>query len=158
MDVKYINPVLSSIKDVFSMMLQMPVTIGKPQLKNDNEPRYDISCIIGLSGSITGSVVITLSEEVAFELASALSGEEVTKIDEDCIDAIGEIANMIAGGAKKDFPGDNSISVPGVVVGKHKVMYPKGIPIISIPCDTAKGMLLVDIAFKESNVCAGAGV
>ena len=72
--------------------------------------------------------------------------------------AIGEIANMIAGGAKKDFPGgNNSISVPSIVIGKHHVTYPSGLPIISIPCDTSTGRLTVDVALKESPVPAATG-
>ena len=84
------------------------------------------------------------------KLASALSGEDISEINEDCIDAVGEIANMIVGGAKKDFPGENnSISVPSVIVGKHQVRYPRGIPIISIPCEVGAGSMAIDIALKE---------
>ncbi|MCP4709425.1 MAG: chemotaxis protein CheX [Planctomycetes bacterium] len=157
MDIKYINPFLTSIKDVFDMMLQVPFTMGKPQIKDDDAPQSDVSGIIGLSGSVTGCVVINLSEESALQLASALSGEECTELDDDCADAIGELSNMIAGGAKKDFPGeDNAISVPSIVVGKHRVTYPSGVPIITIPCDTSAGQLTVDVALKESAVPASA--
>ena len=157
MNVKYINPFLASIKDVFDTMLQVPFTMGKPQIKDDNVPRYDVSGIIGLSGSVTGCVVINLSEEIALQLASALSGEEYTEFNDDSSDAIGELANMIAGGAKKDFPGeDNSISVPSIVIGKHRVNYPSGVPIITIPCDTSAGRLMVDVALKECPVPASA--
>jgi chemotaxis protein CheX len=93
-----------------------------------------------------------MSKDVAFHLVSCLIGAEVTELDEDCTDAIGEIANMIAGNAKTDFPGTgNSISVPSVVVGKHKVSYPSGIPIISIPCLTDKGELFIEIAIKAKS-------
>ena len=72
-------------------------------------------------------------------------------MDDTCTDAIGEIANMVAGNAKTDFPSNNnSISVPSVVVGKHKVSYPSGIPIVSIPCTVEKGQLVVEVAIKET--------
>ena len=153
MNVKFVNPFLESIKNIFNTMLQVPFEMGKVYLKNDRVPRYEISSIIGLSGTVTGCVVINLSKEIALQLASALSGETVTELDEDCIDAIGEIANMVAGGAKKDFPGDdNCISVPSVVLGKHLICYPSNIPIISIPCETKAGKLIVDIALRENKV------
>jgi len=159
MNVKYINPFLTSIRNVFDTMLQIPFNIGKPSLKEDPVPRYDISGIIGLSGGVTGCVVLNLSEELALQLASALSGEKVNKVDEDCTDAIGEIANMIAGGAKKDFPGGNNlISVPSIVIGRHHVSYPRGLPVISIPCDTSAGRLVVEVALKENFVPVAAGV
>jgi len=104
---------------------------------------------------LTGCVVINLSEETALGLASALSGEKTVKFNDDSADAIGEIDNMVAGGAKKDFPGDsNSISVPSVVVGKHKIVYPTGLPIISIPSETGVGPLVVDVALKANTTSA----
>ena len=149
MDVKYINPFGVAIKNVFQTMIDVPFKLGQPALKKDRTPNHDISSIIGLSGNVSGCVVINLSTPVALQLVSALLGDEVTEIDEDTIDAIGEIANMIAGNAKTDFPGeDNAISVPSVVTGKHDVSYPSGIPIISIPCDTDAGQMVVEIAIK----------
>lgn len=149
MDVRYINPFLKAVTNLFETMIEIPLTVGKPSLKKTMEASHEISSIIGLSGAVTGCVVISLSEAIALQLSSALVGEVFTAVDEDCIDAIGEIANMIAGNAKTDFPGDeSSISVPSVIIGKHKVAYPKGIPIVSIPCKTDKGPLVIDIALK----------
>jgi chemotaxis protein CheX len=97
-------------------------------------------------------VVISLSHEVAYLLVSAMIGCEVNEWDDDCIDAIGEMCNMIAGNAKTDFPSENnSISTPSVVVGKHKVSYPSGLPIITIPCITDKGEMFIEIALKSKN-------
>jgi chemotaxis protein CheX len=152
MDIQYINPFIVAVKNVFDTMIELPFKLGKPTLKKDNLPEHDVSGIIGLSGNVTGCVVINMSKEVAFLLVGSLIGTEVTALDEDCTDAIGEIANMIAGNAKTDFPGTgNSISVPSVVVGKHQVSYPSGIPIISIPCLTDKGELFIEIAIKAKS-------
>jgi chemotaxis protein CheX len=149
MDVRYINPFLTAVKDVFETMINVSFSIGKPCLKKDGIPPHEVSSIIGISGEVTGSVVINLSEKTALQLASALLGDEVSQLDEDCVDAIGEIANMVAGSAKNGFPVANtSLSVPTVVIGKHKVNYPSSIPIISIPCETSEGKFGVDIALK----------
>ncbi|MFH1984194.1 MAG: chemotaxis protein CheX [Pseudomonadota bacterium] len=149
MDVKYINPFLVAVENVFNTMLELPFKLGKPTLKKEPVPEQEISSIIGLSGDVSGCVVINLSKELALRLASALLDEELTEIDEDCTDAIGEIANMIAGNAKTDFPaGNTSISVPSVVIGRHKMRYPQGIPVISFPCITDSGQLIIDLAMK----------
>jgi chemotaxis protein CheX len=151
MDVKYINPFIGAVKKLFGTMIDVPFKLGQPSLKKSNLPEYEISGIIGLSGNVSGCVVINLSQEIALQLVSALIGDEVNELDEDCTDAIGEIANMIAGNAKTDFPsGGTSISVPSVVVGKHKVSYPSGLPIIAIPCLTDKGELVIEVALKEN--------
>ena len=93
-----------------------------------------------------------MPKTLAAALASILIGDTIEALDEDCIDAVGEIANMIAGNAKTDFPsGNNSISTPSVVVGKHKVSYPSGLPIITIPCITDKGDMFIEIALKTND-------
>lgn len=151
MDVRYINPFLSAVKEVFETMIEVSFSMGKPCLKKDGIPSHEVSSIIGISGEVTGSVVINLSEKTALQLASALLGDELAELDEDCIDAIGEIANMVAGNAKNGFPVANtSLSVPTVVIGKHEVNYPSSIPIISIPCETTEGKFGVDIALKTT--------
>ena len=149
MDVKYINPFLVAVKNVFNTMLEIPFKLGKPYIKKEPVPDHEISGIIGLSGGVTGCVVINMSRVIALQLSSALVGEEITDLNDDCTDAIGEIANMIAGNAKTDFPDAGvSISVPSIVVGQHKMTYPQGIPVISIPCLTDKGELVIDVALK----------
>ena len=151
MDPNYIKPFILAVKRVFETLIMVPFSLGKPELKNNSEVPFEISSFIGLSGSVTGCVVISLSEAVALDLVSVLIGEKVTKMDATCTDAIGEIANMVAGNAKTDFPSNNnSISVPSVVIGKHKVSYPSGIPIVSIPCTVEKGQLVVEVAIKET--------
>jgi chemotaxis protein CheX len=151
MDVKYINPFVKAVKKLFNTMIDVPFKLGTPSLKKGDTPDHEISSIIGLSGTVSGCVVINLSKEIALQLVSALIGEEVNELDDDCTDAIGEIANMIAGNAKTDFPSaGTTISVPSVVVGKHKVSYPSGLPIIAIPCMTDKGQLVIEVALKEN--------
>jgi chemotaxis protein CheX len=152
MDVRYINPFLKAVKNVFDTMINIPFTLGKPLLKKDITPLYEVSGIIGISGEVSGCVVVSLSQGIAVQLASALLGEEIKEINSDCTDAIGEIANMVAGDAKRDFPkGNTSVSVPIVIIGKHKVAYPTDVPIISIPCTTSGGQLSIDVALKEAS-------
>ena len=77
--------------------------------------------------------------------------ELIEELDEDCLDAVGEIANMIAGNAKTDFPGGaNAISVPRVIIGRDNVPYPPSTPIITIPCETDQGRLHIDVALKST--------
>lgn len=152
MDPNYINPFVHAVRRVFETMINVPLSLGKPYLKKGTEVPHEISSIIGLSGNVSGCVVISLSREIAFQLVSALIGEEVNELNDDCTDAIGEIANMVAGNAKTDFPTENnSISVPSVVVGKHKVSYPSGLTIITIPCKTDRGELIIEIALKSEH-------
>jgi len=155
MDVNYINPFLIAMRDVFNTMVNLPLEAGKPYLRQHNEPTYAVSAAIGISGNVTGAAVLSFPLEVAIAVASALSGTQLKSLNQDCVDALGEIANMVAGGAKAQMPGTgNKLSLPYVVLGQHRVAFPRGVPIIVIPFDTPAGRFILEIAFKAVAVPA----
>lgn len=151
MNVEYINPFLMAVQNVFDTMIDLPYKLGKPTIKSSGLTEHDVSGIIGISGEVVGCVVVSFPRQIAIQVGSCLLGEELKKVDGDCTDAIGEVANMIAGDAKKRFPKANTtISVPSVIVGNHRVAYPSGLPIISIPCETDAGPFAIEVALKEA--------
>ncbi len=147
MDVRYINPFVNSVTNVFGTMCGLKVTVGKAQLKSGDKPQSDVSGVIGFSGDAAGSVVIHFSFDTASKIASAFAGIEITPEHDDFADALGELANMIAGGAKAQFEGlDISISLPNVIVGRdHNVSASKSTPRIIIPCTTDAGTIQVEV-------------
>ena len=149
MKAAYINPFVDAVIRLFQTMMTMTVKVGQPALNTSAQPHHDVCGVIDVSGDVHGRVVVSMPEPLATVLASELLGGTIEQLDADCIDAVGEIANMIAGNAKTDFPGGASaISVPRVVIGRENVPYPVATPIISIPCDTNKGSLQIDVALK----------
>src|SRR5215475_8566039 len=97
---QYINPFLTSAVNVFRTMLNCELTRGAPFLKGHQRPDHEISGVIGLSGKAAGTVVLSLSRDVALKATEAMSGEQSSSINSDVVDAIGELTNMIAGSAK----------------------------------------------------------
>lgn len=153
MDASYITPFISSIQNVFSTMLQLSVEIGEPKIKEDPGTTHDVSGIIGMSGSITGSVVLSFRTDCAHRVVALFAGQELDVNDADFADAVGELVNMISGGAKGMFPGSLkvAISCPSVVVGEnHTVARPKDVPCIVIPCSSDCGEFVIEIALREA--------
>ena len=149
MKVEYINPFIVAARNVFDTMIHVPLTLGKPFLKEQDQRTYRVAALVGLSGTIEGIVVMRFSHPVALALASGLIKGEVKAIDADCLDALGEIGNMIVGNAKKDFPGGLvKISVPKVVTDDKQIHYPANTPVIVIPCDTGPGRFVIEVSFK----------
>src|SRR5689334_14272687 len=138
MDVAYINPFIAGIREVFDSMVRLPFCVGRPRLRESDERThklFPISVVIGLSGAASGLFVMNLAEAVALALASALAGAESKSLDADCLDALMEIANMIAGAAKKRLPdGQVNITVP-TLLETSDVVYPAGMPMIALPFD-----------------------
>ncbi len=149
MDVRLINPFVAAISNVFETMVNVKVKIGKPVLKSAEMISADVSGVIGLSGDVQGCVVLSFPGPVACKLASAFAGEEMTMEHPDFADAIGELANMVAGNAKKDFGDYNAaISLPSVITGAgHNVSQSKAYPYLVIPCETPMGSFNVEVAF-----------
>ncbi len=159
MDVRYVNPFVKSVSNVFKTMLHTDVTVGKPYLKTPHCDRPDVSGVIGLSGDVTGVVVLGFSKNVAIAVAEKFVGTSLTVDHPDFADALGELANMVAGGAKASFEGINaSISLPSVIVGEnHEVIKSKANPSLVIPCDSPMGHFTVEVAMKvEAQVAVGA--
>ena len=157
MDVRYINPFVASICNVFETMIGMPVTVGKPALKQDQTAYTDVSGVIGFSGDATGSVVLAFSFDTAAKIATAFAGMDITPDHPDFADAMGELANMVAGGAKSKFEGLKvNISLPNVITGSdHSVCASKTTPRIVLPCSTEAGSFFVEIGMVVEKKTVG---
>ncbi len=157
MDPAFITPFIASIQNVFSTMMQLPVTIGEPRLKESSGTSYDVSGIIGMSGDVVGSVVLSFPKATAQRLVTLFTGTEMTADNPDFPDAIGELANMVSGNAKGQFAGKKkvTISCPSVVIGPdHTVARPKDLPCIVFPCTTDCGEFVVEVAIAERPAAA----
>lgn len=130
-------------------MVGIKTTVGKPHLKANPAPLYDVSGIIGFSGGIVGSMVVSFQRVTAEKIVEAFAGMPITPDSPDFADAIGELANMIAGNAKKDLGALASISVPNVVIGAgHQIARLADVPCVVIPCETPIGSFAVEISIK----------
>ncbi len=147
---KLIVPFVRSLCSVFTTMVKTEATVGKPTLKATPGLTYDVSGIIGFSGDLMGSVVVSFQMETAQKLVESFAGCPVEPGSPDFGDAIGELANMIAGGAKKDLGQKASISTPTVVIGSgHTIARLSDVPCIVIPCTTPVGKFAVEVNVKQ---------
>ncbi|NLX21577.1 MAG: chemotaxis protein CheX [Phycisphaerae bacterium] len=147
MDVRYINPFIASVKHVFKTMLATDVLVSKPLLKERDEAFADVSAVIGLSGDATGCVVLSFPLATSVQAASKFGGVEMDEKHADFADALGELANMVAGHAKANITGmDLTISLPSVVIGKeHVISQSRLARRLALPCDSALGRFTVEV-------------
>ncbi len=157
MDPTYIIPFIKSAKNVFETMFQMPLECGAPSVKSESSASYDVSAIIGFAGEVEGAVVLSFPEAIARRIVTLFVGSEVTS-KEDLSDAVGELVNMIAGGAKAQFTSKKvSISCPSVVIGSgHIVHGKKDMVTVMIPATCDCGQFAIEVAMRPA-ANAGAG-
>ncbi len=152
MDQSYIIPFIKSVQNVFETMLQLPVQMGQPELKQPGDAGHDVSAIIGMSGDVEGSVVLSFPTTTAERVVALFTGTELDAGHEDFADAVGELVNMVSGGAKAQFDGKEvTISCPSVVVGQsHQVYGRKDVVAICIPCESDCGEFNVEVSIRQS--------
>jgi chemotaxis protein CheX len=137
MDVKYMNPFIIAAQVVFKTMLGIEVKMGKPILKQSKQTSGDVTGIMGLAGDQRGTLCVSFRKEGALHVYNTLMGDRCNEINEDVIDAIGELTNIISGQARKEFEKNNinlKAAIPMVVVGKDvETNFITTLPIVSLP-------------------------
>ncbi len=158
MRAEYINPFIASVSNAFLTMLDCKLRRGTISLKDHNSPKYEISGIVGLSGKAIGTVVLSLSEAVALKAASTMLMCETTEIDADVVDAVGELTNMVAGGAKAELEQYQlMVSLPNVITGRdHEVRFPSDVTPICVPFESEWGPLMLEVGLTPVREPAGA--
>ena len=123
------------------------------------QSQHEVSGIIGLSGEKgSGTVVLSLARMVAVKSTGVLLGLEKDTVDEDVIDAIGELTNMVAGAAKSQLEFlQMSLSLPMVIMGKNiMVGFDKEIRPLVVPFDCKWGELSLEIGMTVNEALVNA--
>ena len=154
-NVEYINPFVRATMDALSTMAELEIEKTNLTVKSGEGASYDISGIIGLAGEVCGSVVLSFPRATAYKIVSKFLGERKLTLDDDVQDAIGELTNIVAGGAKRDLSQLGygfKIGLPSVVVGPgHTVVRPKNAPTICVHFGSAEGEFVVEVCLKRAD-------
>jgi chemotaxis protein CheX len=148
--VEHVNPFVTSTMETFSKMVGLQAKPGRPILKKDRVADYDISGIIGLSGGAKGMVSLSFPKATAIGVTNKFIGTSHTEVNPEIVDAIGELANIVAGYAKQGLSEFNiAISLPSVIMGgNHQIMEPKDVFSFIVPFQTDVGDFHLTVSFK----------
>lgn len=112
--------IIDGTKEVFSTMLMVELETGKPIEGKGGDVDSNLTSMLGLGKDIQGMLAVHCPAVVAKDITGTFLGMEVEELDDDVKDAIGEIANMVAGGLKIFFQEngkDIELAIPTTVVG-----------------------------------------
>ena len=106
---------------------------------------------------MVGTVVFNLERTVAISAAEVLLGEKPEDLNEDVVDAVGELTNMIAGQAKAKLEEYKmNLALPTVISGKnHTISFGDIVNTIGIPFTCDWGQLTVEVGLTEAENLAG---
>jgi len=153
MDVTIINPFITATLNVLETMAFLKVDPGKPYLKKDNVAKGDVTGVLGLTGAANGTIAVTFQEASILTIVSNMFGETMTELNHEIADAVGELANMISGQARKELAEGGrhfKAAIPSVITGKgHSITHYTRGPKIAIPFYTEHGGFTIEVCFER---------
>lgn len=154
LNAQLINPIKNALVSVLTMMAQVDPVVGKPKDKLDNLAPGVVTGIIDLEGEqARGSIAVSFSKAVALDITNRMLRMELTEIDDQVKDMVGEMANMVAGGAKREMEEDGynfKLTLPTVLSGeRHEINHRVHGPKIVLPFKVASGKFYIEICFKN---------
>ncbi len=139
-------PFYQALQQVLLTMAQMEATAGVRGVKRSQKALGIVTGIIELdSKGVKGSMAVSFSQELIFEIFSRMLGEKHTQIDAEVCDLVGELTNMVTGAAKPklvELGIDLNLTRPTTVFGlNHKIVHSAKGPVfiqeIKVPCGNA---------------------
>lgn len=142
------------VQEIFSSMVGVEnIMYLPPQMDLTSHFTNCLTAMVGLAGSHSGLVSIHVPWPLALSFTSLMLGMEVTEIDDDVNDAMGEIANMIAGSFKQHLSKggkDIQLSTPSVVNGSDYTVTSAGdVENITLKFATDKEWFIVSLSLED---------
>ncbi len=146
------DKMIESTKEIFSSMVMMEISVK--EIMTDHGPLNDtITGMIGLAGTHKGVLAVHIPYGVAMAITSSFLMMDVTEINEDVHDAVGEIANMLGGNVKtilSDNGRDIDLSLPTTIAGsEYSFSSDKDVEKIIVEFDTGKGRFMVEMDLER---------
>ena len=146
---------MHDVKDIFGTMVGLEDLLHLP-IQIDPVTNFTdcISSMVGLAGHYNGLVSLHMPSKLAIRATCSMLGMDVAEAGDDVNDALGEIANMIAGSFKQHLSKggmDIHLSTPSVVYGKEYVITLSNNPDqIALRFATDDDWFMVVVAFVEN--------
>ena len=152
-DVKYINPFISSAINAIETLTGVKPVRGQPFIKDPSDsPAYDVSGAISLSGRLQGLISLNFTQDVICPLVGKMLGTDIAQVNDQVRDAVGELANITAGSAKEEMDKleiSFKISLPMVIAGRYQSHNcPPGVPCIVVPFRTSYGEFTIEVCLR----------
>jgi chemotaxis protein CheX len=113
---------IEAVTNYFDHLTGEPAIIRSAYLADVVLPRFDYTGLITLSGQFRGCVYFSATKQMTTKLLHTL--REPNLSNANLLDIVGEVANTIAGNARKHFGAELEISTPLTVFGHADAIKP----------------------------------
>lgn len=131
--------------------LRVEVTRGQLRLESSKATSGEVNVAIGVAGEAEGTVLYSMSEKTAKQIASILIGEPVPVFGQLAESAIAEMGNIItaqAAAGLEDYGFQCNLTPPTVIAGKGVVISTVDIQRLVIPLELSVGFMGISVALR----------
>lgn len=149
-----IESITQATQEIFETMLGLEAVAHDSLKERVASFTHSITGMIGLAGPYKGMLAIHLPEPVAKTITSNFLGMEIEEIGDDVKDAIGELANMLAGSIKTALAEGGreiKLSIPSAICGEEYTIdcSVEGGEQAIVPFAVAEGKFLVECHLQK---------
>lgn len=152
MDVKYINAFIRGLLDVSEMLGLTNMQRTGLNKRDTLQTKDEVNIIIGLTGEVSGNVVLSMPETTARNIASLMmGGMPVEQLDLISKSAMCELANMVAGNSVSKLEELGvllNITPPTLVAGYNLVTLISQVETLVIQFTGSPGSLEMNVALE----------
>lgn len=142
--------IVHATSEVFAGMICMELVPGEVIRNGRLDLDSNISSMIGLAGDLRGLLSVHCPRAVALAVSGSMLGMAMEEIDDDVKDALGEVANMVAGGLKASLLEADStveLAIPTTVVGNTIRTSGLGSSTLIVPFTVPDGRFAVELNY-----------
>lgn len=152
MEATLVNPFIEGTLHILDTTAFVKVKPEPPFLKTDQKSQGDITGIVEVSGELSGTAAISFSEQSILGIVSAMFGEDMTEINDEIYDAVGEISNMVAGHVTTkiaEMGKKVKVKFKEIKSGKDAVIeHVQGAQhILVLPFKSTKGKVVIEVSY-----------
>ena len=151
---KFVDPAVEALSNILHTMASTEVTVGEVGVKESPRAKGSVTGIIPLRGDkLHGSLAVTFSKPAILAVFQRMVGEKRDTLDEEVANLAGEITNMVAGGANREYSEQGfefEMATPFLLLGQNHAVHHdlKGTTVL-IPFDSDAGGIFLELCFEE---------
>jgi len=113
------DEVVQVVRSIWSSILGLDVTVESGESARERlQGQRTLTACVHITGDFEGATLVFCTAGLATRLAAVMFETPAEALSvEDVQDALGELANMVAGNIKPLFAGSSRLSLPSVVEG-----------------------------------------
>ena len=154
LSMKIINAFAEAAQEVLAAETSRNFARGEMELSDHVYLSEEVTVIISLMGQIMGTVLYTLTEATALDLAGHLMGEPFAAFNNLAQSGIAELGNVITGRASGKLAQagyEILISPPTLLIGKGTALSTLDLPRLFIPLSSPEANLGLHLALRKTD-------